>query len=320
MINILDIQPHQVSINLAGYIVTFYGDIKTGKTTISCQFNKPLLLAFEKGYNAIPGIKAQDLNKWTEFKELLLQLESDEAKAMYKYVIIDTADLAFLFAEQFIFNREGVQGYGDIGYGAGYGMVEKEFDKCMRKIVQLGYGLIFISHAQDKTMEDQNGEEYNRIIPTLEKRGRKVINRMSDIVGYARVAKDLDTGEEKTFLFMRGTTRFEAGSRFKYTSDYIEFSYENLVEDIENAIKKLGDNGATLIEEKENHYILDQDEYDLEEELEIFYQVANEKLDAGIDQEDIAAIIECHIGMERNIKNCKQADVIHLVTEDVKKL
>ena len=37
---------------------------------------------------------------------------------------------------------------------------------------------------------------------------------------------------------MRGTPRYEAGSRFKYTPDYIDFTYENLVNAIGEAIDK----------------------------------------------------------------------------------
>ena len=325
MIDILNIEPHKVSTDLSGYILFFYGMPKTGKTTVSSQFYKPLILAFEKGFNSLPGVMAQPINKWMEFKEILMQLESEAAKEKYRYVIIDTADLAYLYAEQFIFNKEGVMGYKDIPYGQGYGMVEKEFDKAMRRIVQLGYGLVFISHAQDKTMEDENGEEYNQIIPTLEKRGRKVVNRMSDIIGYTRIAKDPETGEEKTYLFMRGTSRYEAGSRFAHTSDFIEFSYNNLVQDIKQAIEKLetGDDETVLSEERENSYIIEEEKFFIEEELEKFYEIADKLM--SIDksyQEKIANVIEATLGVERNIKNCtqKQVDLVRLINKIISEL
>ena len=55
-IDLLSLTPHQVSRDLRGYSVFFYGDPKTGKTTTAAHFPESLLLAFEKGYNAIPGI------------------------------------------------------------------------------------------------------------------------------------------------------------------------------------------------------------------------------------------------------------------------
>ena len=59
MINLLDITPHEVSRDLKGYTVLLYGEPKTGKTTTASKFPNALLLAFETGYLAIPGVMAQ---------------------------------------------------------------------------------------------------------------------------------------------------------------------------------------------------------------------------------------------------------------------
>ena len=91
----------------------------------------------------------------------------------------------------------------------------------------MDYGLILISHATDKVFKDEAGNEYNKIVPTLDKRANNIVARMADIIGYSRIVTDKD-GNNLTKLFMRGTPRYEAGSRFKYTPDYIDFSYDNL--------------------------------------------------------------------------------------------
>ena len=52
--SLLDLKPHEVSRDLRGYSVLFYGTPKSGKTTIASKFPGALLLAFEKGYNALP--------------------------------------------------------------------------------------------------------------------------------------------------------------------------------------------------------------------------------------------------------------------------
>ena len=49
-IDILKVKPHQVSRDLCGYTMLFYGAPKTGKTTIASQFPDTLLLAFEIGF------------------------------------------------------------------------------------------------------------------------------------------------------------------------------------------------------------------------------------------------------------------------------
>ena len=67
-INLLDIKPHKVSKDLSGYITFIYGPAKIGKTTLATQMPNALLLAFEKGYNTLPGIMAQDVTTWGEMK------------------------------------------------------------------------------------------------------------------------------------------------------------------------------------------------------------------------------------------------------------
>ena len=69
--SLLDIKPHVVSRDLRGYSVLIYGEPKSGKTTIATRFPKALLLAFEKGYSAIPGVFPKDINTWGEFRKVL---------------------------------------------------------------------------------------------------------------------------------------------------------------------------------------------------------------------------------------------------------
>lgn len=236
-INLLELQPHQVSRDMRGYSVFFYGEPKSGKTTIATKFPNHLLLAFEKGYNAIPGAMAQPINSWAEFLKVLQQLKNEEVKKKFETIIIDTADIAYDYCSTYICNNNGVDTVGDIPFGKGYNLIAKEYDTRLRAIVQLGYGLVIISHETDKTFTDVNGAQYNKIVPTLDKRANNIVARMCDIIGYARIFADND-GVESTKLFMRGTPRFEAGSRFKYTPDYIDFTYENLVNAIGDAIDK----------------------------------------------------------------------------------
>ena len=237
MIDIFSIKPHEVSRDLCGYTVLLYGQPKTGKTTTAAQFPQALLCAFETGYLAIPGVMAQPVNKWSEFKQILRQLDSDQARQQFKNVIVDTVDIAYDLCEKYICNQNGVSTVGDLAYGKGYALAKKEFDEALRKIPQMGYGLVMISHAQDKTFKDENGEEYQQIVPTLANQPRLVVDRMSDIIGYAHPFQEED-GTVHTTLFMRGTPRFVAGSRFKYTPDSIEFSYDNLVNAIGDAIDR----------------------------------------------------------------------------------
>jgi len=64
----------------------------------------------------------------------------------------------------------------------GYTLVAKEFDECLRSIVQMDYGLVLISHAVDKTFKDEQGQEFNQIVPTLGAKPRNIVSRMCKLV------------------------------------------------------------------------------------------------------------------------------------------
>ena len=119
-IDIFSIQPHEVSRDLKGYTVLLYGQPKTGKTTTAAKFPKALLLAFETGYLAIPGVMAQPINKWSEFKQVLKQLKDEQAHEVFSNVIVDTADIAYDLCEKYICNQNGVSAVGDMPSGKGY--------------------------------------------------------------------------------------------------------------------------------------------------------------------------------------------------------
>lgn len=89
-INLLALQPHKVSKDLSGYITYIYGAPKTGKTTLATQMPGALLLAFETGYNALPGVIAQDITTWGQMKEVYRELKKPEVKENFKAVIVDT--------------------------------------------------------------------------------------------------------------------------------------------------------------------------------------------------------------------------------------
>lgn len=236
-INLLSVAPHEVSRDLKGYTVLFFGEPKSGKTTTAAKFPKALILAFEIGYLAIPGVMAQPITKWAEFKQALKQLKDEQVKQQFETIVIDTVDIAYDLCEKFICNQNGVSAIGDMPFGKGYAAAKKEFDEALRAIPQMGYGLVMISHSQDKTFKDEDGHEYQQIVPTLANQPRLVVDRMSDIIGYAHPVQEED-GTTHTLLYMRGTPRFVAGSRFKYVPDYIDFTYENLVNAIADAIDK----------------------------------------------------------------------------------
>lgn len=324
---LLDIKPHQVSRDLRGYSVFLYGAPKTGKTTIACQFPGALLLAFEKGYSTIGGVLAQPINSWSEFKKLFVEFKDPAVKERYQTIVIDTADIAYSYCEKYICTRESdakhsYQNVADIPYGKGYSMAMDEFDECIRKILQLGYGLVIISHDQDKTMKNENGEEYNQIIPTLDKRARLVCERTCDIIGYCREVEDQE-GHKTVRMFMRETSRYVAGSRFKYTPDSIELSYDNLVKAIADAIDEQERVSKGTTTNSFNNLHTDDIEYDFPTLMKEVQQTVGALMSGHPEMEHkIVSIVDKHLGKGKKVSDCTpdQAALVDLILYDLKHL
>ena len=76
-LDLTKIEEHKVKAGVQGKMFFIYGGPKTGKTTIACSFSKPLLLAFEAGYNLIDGIKAVNVTTWVDMKNYAKQLKKE---------------------------------------------------------------------------------------------------------------------------------------------------------------------------------------------------------------------------------------------------
>lgn len=243
-LDIFAIEPNVISRDLSEKSMLIYGFPKTGKTTNACKFPKPLLVAFEKGFGAINGIRPAVINKWKDFLDVKKQLIKDadavkkgeKTETFYTTVILDTLDIAYNYANDYILSLEGVTALEDTKNMGGYKKVEREFEMAIIDLMKAGYCVIGISHTDMKQMKDGvTGEKYDRIQPTLDKRGLKVASRAMDIIMFAQ-PESMEDGTTQTFLYMRGSKELEAGSRFKYTSARIPFTYQAIVDDITHAI------------------------------------------------------------------------------------
>jgi len=251
MIDILSIEPTVISRDLKGKYLLLYGKPKTGKTTMASRFPKNLLIAFEKGYNAIDGIKAVDINKWSEFRLVLKQLEKPEAREMYDTITIDTTTIAYEMCEQFVCSQNGVQSIRDIPWGQGWTLTKKEFESCLRKITMLGYGLVLISHIETRKEKTADDSEIEILAPSMPKRCYEVVNQIVDIIGYIATEWD-EEGNSQRWLYTRQTPTVMAGSRFPYLAPKIKLGYDDLVDAINEAIDKQRDiDGATVVDKLE---------------------------------------------------------------------
>lgn len=328
-INLLNIQPHKVSRDLSGFLVYIFGAGGVGKTTLASQMDRALLLAAERGYNAIPGIMAQDITSWAEMKQVLRELKKPEVKEAYKSICVDTIDLMADYCEKYICNREGVEKLGDIPWGGGFKMMKKEFEDVFRTIAQMDYALFFISHSKDKLFKREDGTEYNQIVPSLSPSYNEIIRNMCDLEGYAHQTH-IENGRPEVMLTLRSMDgSVECKSRFKYMEPEVPFNYESLSKALRDAIEKEA-------EMNDNKFIKDEREaapvapdYNYDELMAEFKKMVSQ-IQKAVGKEDfrevwagkITAITDKYLGKGRKVNDATpdQVEQIFLIVEDLKEV
>lgn len=324
-IDIFAIEPSVISRDLSGKSFLIYGDKKSGKTSNAVKFPKPFLVAFEKGYNMLSGVIAQPINKWSEALTVKKQLLKDVAavekgekkETSFKTVIVDTGDLAYDMCETHILDKEGVEYLDETESKRGYKAVEREYDSFFQDIVKAGYTLVVISHSDTVQMKE-NGEKYDRTQPTVAKRGLKVLARLVDVIGYS-TSETNDDGTTGMVLHLRGNKNLEAGSRNKYMSEKIPFTYSALLEDMQQAVDRLEKEDGAKITDKPIQVYKDQTEVaDFDKTVELIKKIAIAFRDQDISDK-YTAVTNKHLGKGKNVRDCdsSQIELLVLILDDL---
>lgn len=322
-INLLDIQPHKVSRDLSGYITFIYGPAKVGKTTFGSKMPGHLLLAFERGYNALPGVRAIDIATWGEMKQVVRELKKPEVKEVYKSIIVDTADVAADACQKYICNQLGIENIGDGGWSTnGWAKYKKEFEDTFRTLTQLGYAVVFISHEKEKTIKPQTGTEYQQIGSSMQTSAMAIVENMSDIIGYAHPIIDKN-GESKRVLSLRSPDNtVRCGCRFRYIAPEIEFSYDSLTKALNDAIDKEANetNNQFVTNERQEAPVLK--EFDYESLMVEFQDIVGGLMNKNPQfyGPRITQIVDKYLGKGKKVSDATidQAEFIDLIITEIK--
>lgn len=317
-IDLLNLTPHKVSRDLSGYITYIYGAPKCGKTTLATQMDKPVLLAFEPGYHALPGVMVQDVTSWAEMKQAYRQLKDPRVQELYNCVIIDTIDIAADRCKKYICNQNGIEDLGDLGYGKGWTKFKEEFNEVFRGLTQLGYAVFFIGHEKLEVVDNPDGTKTTKVRPQLSNSTKTVIAGMADIYGYAHQKA---AGEMSVLTLRDGSGIMECGCRFKYMPTEIVMNYKNLVNALNEAIDKEA-------QENNNMYVTDERittpsevTYDYDALMDEFQTIVGTLMNKGTSNgPKITTIVEKYLGKGKKVSDTTpdQAEFISLIITDLK--
>lgn len=154
MLSILDkIKVNKVVADFTLYKFVISGRPKAGKTTLLYNIvkekfggdvSKLLLGGFEKGYSALDGIHAVDIEDWEQFQDLVDELVENKDKIPYRIFGMDTVDMAEKMVVKYVLNKLSIadgkqyKTLQDVGYGKAHTMVETEFLEQITKLDKAG--------------------------------------------------------------------------------------------------------------------------------------------------------------------------------------
>lgn len=114
------------------------------------------------------------------------------------------------------------------------------------------FGLFIIGHTKLKTIKEQGAEEeqeYQVMSSNLNADYHNIVAHKADVVATViqeREVNDNRVTETNTNLYFRGNGFVEAGCRFKYIDEKIEFNAKNFINAIENAIKLTSEDNVKI--------------------------------------------------------------------------
>ena len=277
-----------------------------------------LLLAFEAGYNALPGVMAQDVTTWGEMKQVYRELKKPEVKETYRAIVIDTIDIAAEKCQKYVCQQNGIDSLGDLGYGKGWTAYKQEFNEVFRGLAQLGYAVFFIGHDKEVTIGE--GADAKTIIrPALSNSTKTVIAGMADIYGYAHQTK----ANAMSVLTLRSADgSIECGGRFKYLPTEIEMSYDNLAAAVQEAIEKEAAEHDGKFVTNERQTITEAPTFNFTALIEEFNSIVQHLMDKDASKYAplITSVVDKYLGKGKKVGDTtpEQAEFISLIVNEMK--
>lgn len=315
--DLMNLQKNKISRDLGSYMCYYYGNSKTGKSTLCSKLygDDALFIATEKGYSAL-NVFAIDLTNWNETNALLRQLKLPEVKNKFKVIVVDTVDILYDLAISYTLKINGCTDLSDKPFGKLYGEVDKIFNNFLLEITRLGYGLALIGHAKTQSKLAKKGKnevESDYTIPSLARRGYQIVANMVDNIFYVTIEED-EEGNQRRVIKTRETNEYFAGSRFKYLPDTILLDADVINEEMQKAVDK----EENTTEEKKDLFVKET-KVDFNEVMEQLTElvtgvfVPNEKMPV------VTKVVEKYLGIGNRVNDAteEQADALQLILDEL---
>lgn len=249
---------NEVKVDLANYRHYWRGVKKIGKTTLFKDFilklygdlSYGLLLEIgnEEGQKAIDGVVYDIVPDWSTLNEIVDDLIENKDENNFKFIAFDTVDELIKIGQKEIvrldYRKSGERHEFNACFG-GYGAPREKLvtliDDIMTRLARANYGLVWIGHTKYKTINEKSGDSYEQLTSNLNTDYDGIFANKADIVMMINAEREIEDGkivDTQRYMWFRGDGFVDAGGRFPDIEQKVEFSVDNYVRVVTEAIKK----------------------------------------------------------------------------------
>ena len=283
---------NEVKVDLASYRHYWRGVKKAGKTTLFYQlmmklygdpsYGLELSVGNERGYKALDGMVYDEAPDWGTLMEIAEDLIENKADNNFKFICFDTVDELVEIAKKEVvrldYKKTGERHEFNACFG-GYARprekVAEIINNLMTRLEDSGYGIIWIGHTKYRTVNEKNGDSYDMLTSNLSNDYDGIFANKADVVMMIDIEKEIEDSfvqGTQRYMWFRGDGFVDAGGRFSQIEQKVEFSVENYIKTVSDAIR------AEIKSHKADEKYIEEKAKQEQQEREDYYQANKEKL------------------------------------------
>lgn len=190
--DILNLKPNVITNDLSSYNFLIYGDSGLGKTTLAVElFPKSIILGAEYGFKGINGAVGVSVPDFYTLMQYADALDTEEARAKYDTIIVDTTTKIGEIIETYILSMYGKNSLSECGgFGKAYNLINRFYSQVFDKLKSRNYNFVYLCHT--KATDVKQGDEvlYQKYSPKMSDRLDSLISPEVDYCLFLTLDKE----------------------------------------------------------------------------------------------------------------------------------
>lgn len=153
-----------------------------GKSTLFSGFENCLYLVTSEKELTRLNVPYILIDSWEKMLEVTDELINNRSKYPYKFIVIDFVDAVWTLCIIAVCKKLGVEHQTDAAWGKGTDTVDSYFKKWVTQMIASDYGVMFISHVNQKDVISSGGT-ITKTICTLPPRARLILFPLLNVIG-----------------------------------------------------------------------------------------------------------------------------------------